>query len=216
MVVVSISSPIVITNQLSYLSKLPEGAKPSDFIIRGIPHIRWKHVEPCSKYIDTQEQWNQAVECSAEVFNGEEIKKLREAPLPRCYVIKEDTPGVFKSYSSNHLALYDRDGSFGATMGLYFEGEELMLLVENIDVLDLYRHESQHHMFTVLGKSKEDRGLTVHTHKIWKECMPPLHTPSRKSEEVYGKRELSKSDIVMLNLMKSSNTKSSPFFILSF
>lgn len=163
-----------------------------------------------------QEQWDEAVECAKEVFDGKEIKKLKEAELPLCYVIKEETPAVFKSYSSNHLALLDPDGSFGATMGLYFESKQMMLLVENIDILDLYRHESQHHMFTILERSKEDRGLTVHTHKIWKECMPPYHSASKKSMDKYGKRELSKSDITMLNLMQSTKTKSSPFFMFSF
>ena len=212
---VGVSTPIVLVYNHTVLTKsIPvvrsSSDKPADYISKSIlPYIKWKHVKPCSKVLNQELEWKNTLMCASKVFTKKEMKKLRAQKLPECYVMSEKTPGIFKAPSFNYLPGYDpRESRFGATLGLYATESERIFLVENYDILQIYRHELQHHMFRILGRDKEDTGITAHTHKIWSTCEPPTYTPSKGAVKYYSKRDLNKADIIMQHFLMYSNDNS--------
>jgi len=155
--------------------------------------VQWKHVSPCSDYLNEVEQYKQTIKCSSEVFTGEEIRKLKDLDLPECYVIHEDAPVIFHDSHDNYIPIFHPFGYVMPVLGLYSSNKQLILLVEHVDLEEVYRHEIQHFLLDILEKDA-DGG---HVHDIWKECEPPTHSASKKAKKLYSKRDLSKEDILM-------------------
>lgn len=144
--------------------------------------------------------------CAEKVLSKEDMDILMAAPLPECYVIKEESPGVFKSRTNNYLPVFSaREKMFGSVLGLYNQKTRVIFVVETFDLEETYRHEAQHYIFTLLDKEREDRGITSHSHKIWQHCEKQFYSVSEESKKFYKNRDLSKADIVMENLLRFSH-----------
>jgi len=133
------------------------------------------------------------------------MAEFKDIELPSCYVIHENAPVIFNDLRDNYIPLLHPAGYIMPVLGLYSKTEKMIILVEHIDVEEVYRHEVQHFLLDVL----EEKGTNYnaegpHSHKIWQECLPPTHQASKKALEVYSKRELSQQDILMSMLVRYS------------
>lgn len=185
----------------------PDGkGKPDEFIIREVlGETTWADVEPCSKYLDENKLWKEAISCAAGTFDSEDYLELRRSEPPKCWVIKRTSNMIYNHGDFNYLAILRRNlmSVTMAVLGVYIPELNSQFLVENVDLEDIYRHETQHHMFRLLKKENLDSGSKTHTHKIWEKCEPTLYKPSKNSIKINSKRKLTKDDILMKEKIKS-------------
>lgn len=143
-----------------------------------IPFTASRHIVRCGEVFDAVQALEDALACAENVLpnvKAEEFKEAMGSILDSCYVIKAKSPDVYSTDFFNYIREFHFFG--GSVLGFYDPGLKITYLVENVDVVEIGRHEFQHHMLRVLGIPEGD-----HNHSIWYTCEPPRYTPSARAK----------------------------------
>jgi len=147
-----------------------------------IPNSSWNDLEPCGKYFDEQEQFRKARSCvNKEVWSESPLTENElEFPIPRCFIIKAQSPNILSKDGINFIPIFDQDG-VGAIVGVYQPETRTVFVVENIDAPEVYRHELQHYFLHEHDPETEGGG---HDQAIWQRCEPPYYEPSERAKKL--------------------------------
>jgi len=146
-----------------------------------LPFTTWEHIKPCGAYLNESAEFTQSLSCTnlALAMNGDPYDLSTEAiPIPACYVITADAGDVVRSGLVNVAVLKYGPMALGAILGFFDPESYRIFIVENIDMDEVYRHEVQHYLLTLVGLELEQE--TVHTHLVWDVCESRTYSPSQK------------------------------------
>jgi hypothetical protein len=162
------------------------GATRHPVIHELFPNSSWNDLVPCGHYFDEQEEFRKARQCVNEKVwaNRPLTTNEKDFPIPRCYIIKAQSPNILSKDGINFLPIFDFTG-VGAVVGVYQPETRTVFVVENVDAPMVYRHELQHYFLHEHDPETEGGG---HDQNIWQQCEPPYYTPSKKAVEL-GKEE---------------------------
>lgn len=126
-----------------------------------LPFTSQEDIVPCSDYIDLEFEYETSRTCSAKSLK---VDKDSLVKVPECYIVLNTSPDVHSDLEMNYIKEL---GFFGAAiLGFYDIEKEIMFLVNNERVAEIFRHEMQHHYLNGLGITEGD-----HDHpSIWKDC----------------------------------------------
>lgn len=146
------------------------------------PQSSWNDLVPCGQYFNEPEEFRVARSCvNQKVWSDRPLSENElDFPIPRCYVIKSQSPNVLSKDGINFLPIFDADG-LGAVVGVYQPETRTVFVVENIDAAQVYRHELQHYFLHEHDPETTGGG---HDQKIWEKCEPPYYEPSEKARAV--------------------------------
>ena len=148
------------------------------------PQSSWNDLVPCGQYFDEQEEFRKARSCvNQNVWSDRPLTENElDFPIPRCYVVKAQSPNVLSKDGVNFLPVFDYSG-FGAVVGVYQPETRTVFVVENIDAPEVYRHELQHYFLHEHDPETQGGG---HDQLIWEKCEPPYYEPSDKVKRLVG------------------------------
>lgn len=155
------------------------GASRHEVIHELFPNSSWNDLSPCGLYFDEHEEFVKARSCVNDKVWPESKLTTNEKdfPIPRCYVVKAQSPNVLSKDGINFLPIFDVIG-VGAVVGVYQPETRTVYVVENVDAPLVYRHELQHYFLHKHDPATEGGG---HDQNIWQMCEPPYYTPSQKA-----------------------------------
>jgi hypothetical protein len=148
------------------------------------PQSSWNDLVPCGQYFNEVEEFRKARSCvNQNVWSDRPLTEDElEFPIPRCYVIKAQSPNVLSKDGINFLPIFDYNG-LGAVVGVYQPETRTVFVVENIDAPQVYRHELQHYFLHEHDPETTGGG---HDQPIWEKCEPPYYEPSDKAKVLIG------------------------------
>lgn len=155
------------------------GASRHAVIHELFPNSSWNDLVPCGQYFDEQEEFRKARQCvNDNVWPKNPLtSNEKDFPIPRCYIVKAQSPNVLSKDGINFLPIFDFTG-VGAVVGVYQPETRTVYVVENVDAPMVYRHELQHYFLHEHDPETEGGG---HHQHIWQKCEPPYYTPSEKA-----------------------------------
>lgn len=144
-----------------------------------IPNSSWNDLEPCGLHFDEKEEFAKARQCVNEKVWPDSPLTTNELdfPIPRCFIIKAQSPNVISKDGINFVLIFDIMGA-GAVVGVYQPETHTVFVVENADAAMVYRHELQHYF---LHEHDPETAGGGHHQTIWQKCEPPYYTPSKKA-----------------------------------
>jgi hypothetical protein len=148
------------------------------------PNSSWNDLVPCGQYFDEQEEFRKARSCvNKEVWSDRPLSEDElEYTIPRCYVVRAQSPNVLSKDGVNFFPIIDERG-LGAVVGVYQPETRTVFVVENIDAPAVYRHELQHYFLHEHDPETQGGG---HDQLIWEKCEPPFYEPSDKVKRLVG------------------------------
>lgn len=176
----------VLMNPVIMLNRgVPAIGKVDHAEIHGLfPNSSWNDLVPCGQYFDEQEEFRKARSCvNKEVWPDRPLSEDElEYTIPRCYVLRAQSPNVLSKDGINFLLIFD-GLEMGAVVGVYQPETRTVFVVENIDAADVYRHELQHYFLHEHDPETQGGG---HDQLIWQNCEPPFYEPSEKAKRFIG------------------------------
>lgn len=173
-------NPVILLNRgVPAISKVEHTAIHELF-----PQSSWNDLVPCGQYFDEQEEFRVARSCvNKEVWSDRPLSEDElEYPIPRCYIVRAQSPNVLSKDGVNFLPVLDEQG-LGAVVGVYQPETRTVFVVENIDAPAVYRHELQHYFLHEHDPETQGGG---HDQLIWEKCEPPFYEPSDKVKRLIG------------------------------
>jgi len=182
------------------------GATHHSVIHELFPNSSWNDLVPCGQYFDEQEEFRKARQCvNDNVWPKTPLtSNEKDFPIPRCYIVKAQSPNILSKDGINFLPIFDFTG-VGAVVGVYQPETRTVYVVENVDAPMVYRHELQHYFLHEHDPETEGGG---HHQHIWQKCEPPYYTPSKKAQ-AQGNEETTTSTEDDKKASKSDSVKRS-------
>lgn len=141
-----------------------------------LPFTTWDQLKSCSAYFDEQAAVQESLQCANnEIFTKKPYTPLTNIKPPRCFVITQESPDVYKDSGYNYITTSIFLGDH--ILGFYEDSDQTIYLVETYDVRKVALHEYQHYFLDLAQHDANGR----HDHEIWQKCEPPYYQPSEES-----------------------------------
>jgi len=150
-----------------------------------LPLTTWLHIRPCGAYFDEKAEFEKAVSCTNTAFEINDDPYVLSSdliPLPACYIITIQSGDVYRDGLLNVALFRYGPHVLGAVLGFFNPATQRIFLVENIDLTEIYRHEVQHYLLTLVGIELEKE--SVHTHVVWDVCEPKTYSRSKRVKDL--------------------------------
>lgn len=172
----------VLTSPVIYFNRgVPAVGKTDRVEIHELfPQSSWNDLAPCGQYFNEQEEFRKARSCVNEkVWSDRPVSEDElEFTIPRCYVLKAQSPNVLSKDGINFVLIFD-SFDLGSVVGVYQPETRTVYVVENIDAAEIYRHELQHYFLHEHDPETTGGG---HDQEIWSKCEPPYYEPSDRAK----------------------------------